>query len=140
MEIKIENHLSEQEIKDIVISEFRQSVKDKFKTEKDIERILINLSYQMLWDEIDKLVPDYKEVVSIKVKEVMLNKDFTYNIFRPKSAWDREDSLGYTYMQRAINENKSLIEGLVKTISPEKSFEEKCLPRASVKVYGIAEP
>ena len=110
MEIKIENHLSEQEIKDIVISEFRQSVKDKFKTEKDIERILINLSYQMLWDEIDKLVPDYKEVVSIKVKEVMLNKDFTYNIFRPKSAWDREDSLGYTYMQRAINENKSLIE------------------------------
>lgn len=134
MEINIENYLSEEEIKDIVIEEYKELIrkglllqKDTKKNTENYERILYNAVYHYLEKEIDSIIGiDHKKLINDKVKK-NLNDGLKYSIFRFKNAWEKENSPATDYMNKCINENLHLIENKVKqkmSELPESYFEE----------------
>ena len=60
MEIKIEKYLDQQEIKEIVQDELRNQIRYHFAgNEEHVNRILSNLSYTVMREEIYKISPNY---------------------------------------------------------------------------------
>ena len=55
MEINFKEYLSEDEIKDIVIDEFRSQLQAVFKQEKELERVMGNLAYHIIQEELEKI-------------------------------------------------------------------------------------
>ena len=123
MEIKVEvsDYLSEDEIKEIVISEYKDLIRsglvldDKTKNIKNYERVIYNAISQYLNNEIDSIIgTNTKELIESKVNKVLKKEDYNYSIFRQKGVYDKEDSIGYTFLQDAIVGNKDLIIDKVK--------------------------
>ena len=52
MNINPLDYLSHDEIKDIAIDELRNQIRQMFKSETEAQRLLSNLSYQIVFDEI----------------------------------------------------------------------------------------
>lgn len=116
MEIKIEDYLDDNEIKDIIIYEFRESLKKHFTYEREIERILTNLSYNIVWSMVDKHFK-YNASELIRNKVIDLINDLSeFSVFRQKDAWGKEDSIAYNELQKAMNNNKDLIQKKVKDV------------------------
>jgi hypothetical protein len=112
MNIKIEKYLSEEEIKDIVSDEIRTQIRKLFDTEKNAQRLLSNLSYQIVFDEVDKTIPNCLEVIANNTKKI-IGESSSYNVFRD-SSYGSPKSLAYQIMEQAVSENKELINTKVK--------------------------
>ena len=120
MNINIENYLSEEEIKDICKEGLRNNIKKQFSSEKEIMRIITNLSYYELWEEIEKEVPNCKNI--IKEKTIMqLNNISTYDVIRRKDEFNSSNSVAQEFIENYVKENKEIIENKVKTILNELS-------------------
>lgn len=112
--IKIEDYLSEEELREIAEDEARRIVRENLQKTAKMENFLTNMSYAILRQDIDELIPNYKEAI-IKGIQESINKDYQiYHVFQPKDVWEREESLGWTYVKETIKENKELIKQKVK--------------------------
>ena len=81
MEIKIEDYLTNSEIRDIIVEELRNKIKNNF-SEKDITRIISNAPYYKAYDIFDECLPEgYKDDIKEKVLNLIKNPK-SYNIFR----------------------------------------------------------
>ena len=120
MEINIKDYLSEEEIKDICKEEIRNSVKKIFCNEREITRIITNLSYYELWEEIEKEVPNCKEIIKEKTIE-QLNNISSYDVIRKGSLYDEKNSVAQDILENCVKENKEIIENKVKKILNELS-------------------
>jgi hypothetical protein len=122
MEIKIdiENYLSEEEIKEICKDTMRGIIREQFRKEADVDRVISNLSYEFLFKQISESIGE-DAVALIKSKVNKLLQDSTsieYELFRKADAWERSESVGYTILKQAIKDNADLINERVKeTIS-----------------------
>lgn len=121
MEIDIKEYLSEEEIKGIVISKFKSSI--IFDKEKDIERIISNTAYNLIYDKVDEVFgQDVKNILAIKVKEQIEN--FTqFNIFKKPDAWDRETNSAYDFLQSCVENERDTIKNLVKSNLPTETLK-----------------
>lgn len=126
MEINIEDYLSEDEIKDIVKEQFAYAVREKFRTEKDIERILTNLSYEFLFQEIDKAISkDSFEYIKHKVLELLDDDShIRYSMWREADVWGGKESPAVTVMKQAIQDNKQKIEDKVSMFVESYDFND----------------
>lgn len=115
MNINIENYLSEEEIKEICKDELRNSIKKQFSNEKDLTRIITNLSYYELWEQIENEVPNCKKIIKEKTIE-QLNKISSYDVLRRKGEFDSENSVAQDILENCVIENKNIIEDKVKEI------------------------
>lgn len=80
MDIKFEDYLSDSQIREILESELREQVRAHFKSEQNAERLLSNLAYGMVYDEIDKILPNYHSNLVSKVEE-MIKEPSSFNLF-----------------------------------------------------------
>lgn len=111
MEIKIEEYLSESEIKDIVISQFKESV--KFKHDNDVKRIIENTAYDLVWRKVDEVFGEsIEKVLSEKVMDIVSNMS-EFSIFSKPNAWDKEPNGAYTFLQSCIESEKPNIKAIV---------------------------
>ena len=115
MNINIENYLSEEEIKEICKDELRNSIKKQFSNEKDLTRIITNLSYYELWEQIENEVPNCKKIIKEKTIE-QLNKISSYDVLRRKGEFDSSNSIAQDILENCVIENKYIIENKVKEI------------------------
>lgn len=115
MKINFADYLTEEEIKRIVESEIRKIVRSRLEDKTDFERVFNNAAYQIVFNEVDEAFDDnVKSVIKGKVLSVLKAKTFgTYEIFRPKSVYDREESYAYAYLQKVVKDNLHLIENMV---------------------------
>lgn len=120
MNINIENYLSEEEIKEICKDELRYNIKKIFLSEKEVTRIITNLSYYELWEEIEKEVPNCKELIKEKTKE-KLNEISSYDVLRRKGEFNSSNSIAQDILENYVKENKEIIENKVKIILNELS-------------------
>ncbi len=127
MEIEIEKYLSEAEIKNIVSDQIRYEVSEFFKTEKNAQRLLSNLSYEIVFNEIDKVIPNSRELVISKTKTV-LNDIKNYQVFRDAS-YGSDKSLGYKIMEESVKYNKDLINEKVKETITSKDYSKEIWDR-----------
>ena len=86
MEIKIERYLNDSEIKEIVQDELRIQIRKFFSgTEENTQRLLSNLAYAIVRDEVDKIVPNYEEELVNKVAELIKGKDLSFHVCRKRN-------------------------------------------------------
>lgn len=122
-EIDIQNYLSESEIKEICQDEIRSQIKSFFNNEENAQRLLSNLSYHIVFNEIDKLIPDSREMVINKTRQVLTDIK-SYTVFRDDTYGGRK-SLAYQIMEEAVRNNRDLINEKVKETIINKEYSDE---------------
>ena len=116
MEIKIEDHLSQEELKDICISEVRKYVRNTLTEKKDIERIISNSAYSVVWEAVDSVF-DGGVQETLKDKVVSLVKGLkVFNIFDKPDPWNSDSNNAYKALEGIVLDNKPLMNERVKEI------------------------
>ena len=110
-EIKVDDYLTEDEIKDIVIDEVRSSVRSR--NEENLTRIIKNASHYWFRDIVsDVMGENFNEKIEEQVKEI-LSKVSSYTIIRDGS-YGEKPSKAYLLMQEYVEKHKSILENRVK--------------------------
>lgn len=125
MEIKIENYLSESEIKEIVQEELREQVRKHFSSEKEAERLLINLSHEIVQQEVEKIVPNHQEMIVKKVASIINDKDLSFYVYRHHYSTDAPQSTGAKILDEAVRANKDFINQKVIDTILNKDYSEE---------------
>jgi len=122
IEININDYLSEEEKKEIVIEMFRQQVKKELfksidgtvKSDSEIQRVIGNISHSIVMNEVQKYIPDCESMIKDKVINTLTNKELSYQVFKKKDVWDKDESLAIKYMNEAITDCKELFQNRIK--------------------------
>jgi hypothetical protein len=137
MELKIEDYLSEEEIKEIAKEEVTRQVRQAIRKD-DLDRIISNSAYNFIWKAVDEQI-DENLIDIIKEKTIkIINELSSYCIFRQRDAWQNEDSKAYTYVQQAIEDNKEVIFNRVKE-SMMNINTEVIMDRLNDLIYQVIE-
>ena len=110
MEIKIEDYLSKEEIRDICKEEIRNCIKN------DRERILNNNSYAFGTSFVESIISEEdRKFVIDKVKELLRKpSSINYMLFKEPDAWDKKRNFDInTIMLKTVEDNVSLIQDTV---------------------------
>jgi hypothetical protein len=106
-DVNIEDHLSADEMKAIAADAFAAHCAEKFRT--DHERIFGNIAYQMVWDEVDKVIDgDAAEIIAQRVAEV-IPKISEFTVFRRKGIYEKQDSPGSIELKAAVERHRGAI-------------------------------
>jgi hypothetical protein len=112
----LKQYLSEEEIKQIVIDEYKSVIYNGIRAispenrMKDYERVVSNAVHHYIETEADKLIgASVQNIIADKVKSVINKADYSFTVFRTKNAWDKEDSKAQTILNEAVAANKDLI-------------------------------
>ena len=124
VKINVADYVTENEIKEIVQDEIRQTVRNFFSDEKNAQRLLSNLSYQIVFDEVDKIVPDCRNIIKEKTLEIINKDSFSYNVFRQKS-YGSPNSLAYDYIEQTVRECKDMINQKVKDTITNHDYSDE---------------
>ena len=110
-EIKVDDYLTEDEIKDIVIDEVRNSV--RCRDEENLTRIIKNASHYWFRDIVSEVMGEnFNEKIEEQVKEI-LSKVSSYTIIRDGS-YGEKPSKAYLLIQEYVEKHKSILENRVK--------------------------
>ena len=110
-EIKVDDYLTEDEIKDIVIDEVRSSVRSR--NEENLTRIIKNASHYWFHDIVSEVMGEnFNEKIEEQVKEI-LSKVSSYTVIRDGS-YGEKPSKAYLLMQEYVEKHKSILEDKVK--------------------------
>ena len=127
MEIKLEDHLSQDQINVIVREEVREYIRTSLRNkvgytqQENFERIFSNAAYHIVFEEVQNFFDsDIEKVIKEKAIDA-IKKLSAHTVFRRKDVWEKEDSKAYLYLQEAFESNKHLINGIV-----EKKIMESC--------------
>lgn len=122
--IDITNHLSQEEIKEVCKEQLRYEISKFFSgSEENTQRLLSNLSYKIVYNEIDKQIPNSRQIVIDKTKQI-LNDIQSYSVFRD-GAYGGNKSLAYQYLEQAVKDNKELLNQKVKETIVDKDYSEE---------------
>lgn len=137
MEIKIEDYLSDDDIKEILQNELRVQVRNHFSNEESAKRLLSNLAYHIVKEEVNKIVPNYEEDLVKKVSELIQDKDsLGFKLFDFDS-WGagRNKSLGAKIVEQTVEENKQLIKDKVVEAIQNRDYSDEAL----IKLESLGE-
>lgn len=115
--INIDNYLTEEEQKDIIISEFQNAVRQIIHKngdngiEKQVERIIGNCALHTITEMFNKHYnSDIENIIIRHVNKVLADGSLTYHIFHKKDVWDNDESVGTKILEKAVLNNKGVIE------------------------------
>lgn len=124
MEINIKDYMSDEEIKAIIEDEIVRETRKTLCNEKEITRILTNISYYELWKKIEEEVPNCQEIIKEKTKERILEIS-KFDIFQKRDDFlEYKDSLAQQILNESVKENKNIIDDKVKKIMNELSLTD----------------
>jgi len=111
MEINVQDYLSEDEMKEIAKDVWADQC--RYKLEKDKERIVSNEAYACVFKMVDEVFGEnLNQILTEKIVEII--KDMSsFNVFRVKNAWDRDESVAQKVMCQVVEENKHILKETV---------------------------
>jgi len=113
MEVNINDYLDHDEMKDIAINEFRAMAQRTFREEKDVERVIGNAAFGVIYKSVDELMGvDSKQVLAQKITD-QINNFSAFHLFNKPDAWNRETNSAYDYLQQCISDNYGNIKSVV---------------------------
>lgn len=118
MEINFKDYMTYEEIKKIIVDEFKSLVK------KDTERILSNVSYQLGDSFIKEFISENDlAFVKEKVTEILHDKQtISYRLFSERNAWDTNKLLKVSeIIEQTIMNNMDILKD--KTIESMKNID-----------------
>jgi len=122
MQIKIEDYLSDFEMKEIALEEFRKEIRSKLN--QDLTTIMTNACYRVVFEEVDNNIPLSKDQIREKTLEI-LNQAGSYTVFRNHWQTNKAQSLASIIVEEYVAENKELIKNKVIEVikSPSLDYE-----------------
>lgn len=114
MDIKLEDYLTDDEIKEVL----KQSLREKCNSylEGNFERMVSNAAYKVVWESVDEVIDGtFKQQLEDNVKKQMKNFN-EFNLFRKPDAWDREPNNAYKLLMESVHNNKHLIDERVQEV------------------------
>lgn len=118
----VSDYLDESDMKQIATEEFRSVCARSSK--ENFERIISNSAYYLVGDLVDEhFSGGMVEILKAKTIEV-INGLSSHTVFSPPSAWDRQASKGFEYMQSALDALKPEIHDRVKQVIASYSSED----------------
>ena len=139
LEMKLEDYLTIDEIKDIIREEFATSVAKTLSKETELTRIIGNIAHEIVFNEVGKYIPNYKELLTKNVKQIMEKKDYRWEIFRCKDVWDREEGPGMTIIKETLNANKDAIKKRIEDAINNFDINELCKDYLDKKMEEVAD-
>ena len=137
MDIKIEDYLDEEEIKDICKDALYQKIREDMHN-LNVNDIIANISNA----EVEAMVDTYvgeddfcKKEIPKKVHRI-IDELSTYTVFRKADAWERKNSIAYDIMEEECRASRPLIKARVEQIINEYKFPQ--LERDEI-MYTIAD-
>lgn len=116
MEIKIEDYLSENEIKEIVTEEIKKHVRDcvgEVSVSSDKSKVLIGRMAKLLArDGVQELIPNFKDLINIHIQEE-ISKLKLHDFFTENMGWR---STGNKLVNSVLSDNRALIDAKIKEI------------------------
>lgn len=137
MNIKIEDYLDEQEIKEICKDALYQKIREDMR-ELNVNDIIANISYAEVAAMVDSYVGEdnfCKKEIPQKVHRV-IDELSTYTVFRKADAWERKNSIAYDIMQEECRASRPRIKARIEQIIDEYNFPQ--LERSEI-MYTIAD-
>ena len=137
MDIKIEDYLDEEEIKEICKDALYQKIREDIR-ELNVNDIIANISYAEVAAMVDTYVGEddfCKKEIPKKVHRV-IDELSTYTVFRKSDAWERKNSIAYDIMEEECRASRPLIKARVEQIINEYKFPQ--LERDEI-MYTIAD-
>ena len=137
MDVKIEDYLDEQEIKEICKDALYQKIREDMR-ELNVNDIIANISYAEVAAMVDTYVGEddfCKKEIPKKVHRI-IDELSTYTVFRKADAWERKNSIAYDIMEEECRASRPLIKARVEQIINEYSFPQ--LERDEI-MYTIAD-
>lgn len=137
MDIKIEDYLSEEEIKEICKEALYQKIREDM-SELNVNDIIANVSYAEVAAMVDTYVGEddfCKREIPHKVREVIAELS-TFSVFQKADVWERKNSIAYDIMQEECRASRPLIKAKVEQIINEYNFPQ--LERDEI-MYTIAD-
>jgi hypothetical protein len=112
--INIDDYLSESEKKQYAVEAFKESIKhgmfkgkEGIQLDSEIQRVIGNISHSIVMEAVQEYIPNSEELIKQKTLDIIKSSDFSYQLFKKKDAWDKEESLAITYMREVISQSKS---------------------------------
>ncbi len=137
MDIKIEDYLSGEEIKEICKEVLSQKIREDM-CKLNVNDIIANISYAAVAAMVNTYVGEddfCKREIPRKVRDVIAGlSDFT--VFQKADAWERKNSIAYDIMQEECRASRPLIKARVEQIVNEYKFPQ--LERDEI-MYTIAD-
>lgn len=116
MEIKIEDYLSEKEIKEIVKEEIRKHVRQcvgDISVSSDVGRVFVGKLAQKLAKEgVQEIIPDFKELINEQIKSEISNIKLS-DMFWESFGWK---STGNKILVEVLNNNKKGLDAKFKEL------------------------
>ena len=137
MDVKIEDYLDEQEIKEICKDALYQKIREDMR-ELNVNDIIANISYAEVAAMVDTYVGEddfCKKEIPKKVHRI-IDELSTYTVFRKADAWERKNSIAYDIMEEECRASRPLIKARVEQIINEYKFPQ--LERDEI-MYTIAD-
>lgn len=115
MNVNIEEYLSYDEIKNIIIQEFRSHIQQHFKKESDMQRILTNTAYLTIYKELNEVTNNEAErIIKGKLDELLQKPLYFGEVFKCKDVWDKDESKAYRILMDSVIKNEALLNEKVK--------------------------
>lgn len=116
MEIKIEDYLLEEEIKEIVKEEIRKHVRNcvgEVSVSQDKGRVLIGvMAKQLAKDGVQELIPNFKELINEHI-QIEIAKLKLHDFFVENMGWR---SAGNKIVNAVMSDNKELLDAKIKEL------------------------
>lgn len=120
--IDLSKYITEEEKKEIAINVFKERVerelfkgnKGTVQSDSEIQRIIGNISHEIVVNEVSKHIPDFESKIKDKVSETIQRKDFSYEVFRKKDAWGTPQSLAVTIIKKEIEDQQDFLKDKIK--------------------------
>lgn len=137
MEIKVEDYLSAEEIKDICENALYQKIREDMRG-LNVNDIIANISNSEVEAMVDAYVGEYdfcKTEIPKKVRNVIENIS-AFTVFRKADIWERQSSVAYDILEEECRAARPLIKKRVEQIINEYNFPQ--LERDEI-MYTIAD-
>ena len=145
IEICTNELLSENEIKEIAIETVKDEVKrylrgndGSLSEESNLQRVVSNHAYKFLFDEVNAIVPGYKNLIVEKIEWILNNKDLQHDIFKKKDVWDIEEGFGWKVATEEMKKNEELIREKVRDAISSFDYKSAVIEKVTDEVANIA--
>lgn len=114
VEIEINEYLDQETMQQVAEDVFREAVRRELSRESEVQRILSNISYDIVQQAVNEVVPRYKDIIVENVKKQLDDFHASYYIFRRKDAWEKENGVGTDILNEEVRAEKDKIVQKVK--------------------------
>lgn len=123
LEINIDDYITEEEKKQIAKETFQQACFMHFKDEDSVKRIISNSAYEIVYKMVDEQFHFGLDLtLEAKVVEIINSMNW-FHLFKKPDTWSRESNSAYQILEKALLDNKELIERNVKEHLPEATIQ-----------------